>query len=67
MMKVDRYVIVKKASNGFILSLLVENDDGDEKVKGAIASDATLSVEIMALFRTKIRTKKGTAEEVAPA
>ena len=67
MMKVDRYVIVKKASNGFILSLLVENDDGDEKVKGAIASDATLSVEIMALFRTKIRTKKEKAGAEAAA
>jgi hypothetical protein len=66
-MKTDRYVIVKKASNGFILSLLVENDDGDEKVKSGIASNGTLGAEIEALFRTKIRTKKGTAEEVAPA
>jgi len=65
-MKTDRYVIVKKASNGFILSLFVENEDGDEKVKEGIASNGTLGAEIEALFRTKIRTKKGTAEKVVP-
>lgn len=66
-MKTDRYVIVKKASNGFILSLHLENDEGDPKVKEGIASNGTLGAEIEALFRAKIRTKKGTAEEGAPA
>lgn len=41
-MKTDRYVIVKKASNGFILSLHLENDEGDPKVKEGIASNGTL-------------------------
>ena len=66
-MKIDRYVIVKKASNGFILSLFVENEDGDAKVKEGIASNGTLGAEIEAMFRTKIRTKKEKSEERAPA
>lgn len=64
-MKTDRYVIVKKASNGFILSLYLENEDGDEKAKEGIASNGTLGAEIEALFRTKIRRKKATEGEAA--
>jgi len=62
-MKIDRYVIVKKASNGFILSLFVENEDGDSKVKEGIASNGTLGAEIEALFRTKIRGRKAVEGE----
>ena len=58
-MKTDRYVIVKKASNGFILSLYLENGDGRVNAKECIASDVTLGVEIEAMFSTRIRTKKG--------
>ena len=64
-MKTDRYVIVKKASNGFVLNLHVENEDGDEMVKQGIASNGTLGAEIQALFRTKIRGRKEKAAEAA--
>jgi hypothetical protein len=66
-MKTDRYVIVKKASNGFILSLFVENGDGDEKVKEGVSSETTLGVEIRTLFRTKLRAKKEKKGEEAAA